>query len=510
MSSSVEVLPPNKEGLLQEAMDLLFESSKEGLAEEDYWEDSFEMDELISHVQSVLEQQQGSHPTDDTSVEKAGDGIISGSVVSNDDMTMNCSVGSGAGNSSSSSSSRSSSSANPTLSNSMLKTLDEFYQKCHEKSQGDDLDAEFKRIEDFVLEEQASSRNRRFKASQLEASEEKRLAAEVAQLRGLRLKSQNSRGDDDLRWKVSDAERSFINRKMVYAKATQVAGSDLRAQFVRVRAFLDQLHESRQQSLYREHRRSLNYQALMHALKKSEPRVVSLDRQIALRLFRKKKADLTESHMKQTLLEAEYIEKLMNTLDTVQSCKETAARELFDLHVTNLKSERKNNERRQDEMELLIASGTLEMAKLVAAYTAEGFDDQENDEKLQERVARMERKNNREISKGGGVSVSWLYDTVLYSATNETLGLTTTGSSLYSSDYGSITESDDEDDGDGCDVVEGTDAGPSEIMDIHEDDEGDATSPPQCQTPVGRIHARRLAREALDGKARRRNSTRKT
>lgn len=374
--------------------------------------------------------------------------------------------------------------ATATMSDSMLKKLNDYYMLRNEKSQGADQDAEFRFMEGFVLHEQTSSRDRRFHARRVEASEEKRLAAEVAQLRGLRLRSKTSRGEDDLRWKISDAERSYINRKMVYAKASQIAGTDLRSQFARVRSFIEKMHSSRQKTLYSEHRRAFNFQALVHALKKSESRVISLDRQIALRLYRKKKADLTESHMKQTLLEAEYIESMMNMLDTVQNSKEAAARELFNLHVTNLKIERGNNERRQDELELFVASGTLEMAKLVALYTAEGFGDQDHDEKVQEKVATMERKNDRANSKGRAVSLSRFYDTVLYSVTNNDFGLTSTGSSLYSCDD------------DGADVDKGVPT-PSDLMETNEEDEdGDGGNHhPRCQTPVGRMHSRRLARE---------------
>ena len=46
-------------GLLKEAMDLLFEKSRAGydrIEEEDFWEDSLEMDELLDQVQSLLQE----------------------------------------------------------------------------------------------------------------------------------------------------------------------------------------------------------------------------------------------------------------------------------------------------------------------------------------------------------------------------------------------------------------------------------------------------------------------
>ena len=85
-------------------------------------------------------------------------------------------------------------------------------------------------MEEFILDEETSSRDRRKKARLLEASVEKRLAAEVAQLKGLRLKASKAQRDEELREKVSNAEKAYINRKMVYAKSAQVAGAELRLQ----------------------------------------------------------------------------------------------------------------------------------------------------------------------------------------------------------------------------------------------------------------------------------------
>ena len=83
-----------------------------------------------------------------------------------------------------------------------------------------DREAEFKRIEEFVLQEQDEARTRRKEARALEVPEEKRLAFEVAQLKKMRLTSSIQQADDDLRWKTSNAERSYVSRKMVYAKVS--------------------------------------------------------------------------------------------------------------------------------------------------------------------------------------------------------------------------------------------------------------------------------------------------
>lgn len=500
--------------LMQDAMDLLFESTKDGLEEEDYWEDSFEMDELISRVQCML--RGGGQPMNDSfsSALSGGDGNGDDSSVEVDDTSISCSVemmsttnpANAAATAGASSSNANAANANAnataaTVSKAVLKKLDECYKFCDEKAAAEDQKAEFNHIEGFILEEQNTSRERRATSRQMEASEETRLAVEVAQLKGLRLKSKMSNGEDDLRWRTSDAERSYISRKMVYAKASQVAGSEFRVQFASVRDFLEQLHKSRQQTLYRQHRRALNFQALMHALKKSDVRVVALDRQIALRLYRKKKADLIESHMKQTMLEAEYIESMMNALDKVQNSKATAARELFDQHVANLKTERQDYERRQDDIELFAASGTLEMAKLLAQYTAEDVVDQESIDKVQQKVDTMERdKAFDSYTQNGIMSVSKIYDTVIWSVTSNDLGLSSTGSSLYdSSESGSLAEKDpaehiDENDG-GQGQDQDQDVDP---MDTRPDEQDHHKYQRQhqrtCMTPVGRMHSRQLAR----------------
>ena len=140
--------------------------------------------------------------------------------------------------------------------------------------------------------------------------------------------------------KISDVEQSFLRRKMVFAKAAQVASAECRLQFARVREFYDKLHNTRQEVLRRQHRRTLQFQEITHRLCGTDARVVSLDQQITNRLYQKKKADLNEVHMAQTLEEAVYLESMMDVLDSVQAGKETAARELFELHIRNIKAQR--------------------------------------------------------------------------------------------------------------------------------------------------------------------------
>ena len=233
----------------------------------------------------------------------------------------------------------------------------------------------------------------------------------------------------------------------------------------------------------------------MHGLKQTESRVVALDRQIASRLFQKEKADLNELHMAQTLEEAMYLEATMVSLSKVQEVKENAARELFELHITNLKEERDNNERRSEELELFAASATLEMAKLVAHYSDEDNEDQEDEARRQQQVDAMERTKTFSDNKSiANATIGLLYDTVVWKAATNNLRLTSSsGSSLCSSDFGSyyedVTIDLDEDEERNVSSDKDTDAN------IDSMDCDDGTQTPNCSTPTGKMHARMLAKE---------------
>ena len=104
----------------------------------------------------------------------------------------------------------------------------------------------------------------------------------------------------------------------------------------------------------------------------------------------------------QTLEEAVNLETMMtNVLDKVQNSKEKAATQVFDLHVQKLEQEREHNERRQQEVAVFEAAGTLEMAKLVAQYTAEEANDHKNEAWAQQNVDTMERNKAFHNSSDG-------------------------------------------------------------------------------------------------------------
>ena len=205
---------PEKESLLAEAMGRLFESSSSKpettcMKDDDgCWEESVEMKDLIARVQAVL-QGQGELSLDDDDDDPASSSSSSSSTDNDTHMPIKKRM----------------------MSPSGLKDLDDCFKSCDEKTVAEERLQEFQFTEDFVLEEQNARKDRLSTARKLEASEERRLAVEVAQLKGLRLKLARTNTEEDLRWKISNAEPSYASRKMVYAKAAQVAGAELRLQF---------------------------------------------------------------------------------------------------------------------------------------------------------------------------------------------------------------------------------------------------------------------------------------
>ena len=92
--------------------------------------------------------------------------------------------------------------------------------------------------------------------------------------------------------KISDAERAYLQRKMVVSKAAQLANADCRKQFTAVRSFFESLHQTRKTSLRQSYERSLKIMALQHKLCRTDARVMALEQQSAERMFRQKESNL--------------------------------------------------------------------------------------------------------------------------------------------------------------------------------------------------------------------------
>ena len=174
-----------------------------------------------------------------------------------------------------------------TLVEDCFADYDKQYQKDEERRQ-------FEITEKFIHMEQNAGSKRRAHARRLEAEEEKRLAGDIAHLKGFRESTKHLQTREELQRKMSDAERAYFSRKMVVAKASQMASSECRLQFARVREFFEELHSIKKQALQREHQRSMRRLEIIHRLKQSDGRVKALEVQIADRVYKKKLQDLNE------------------------------------------------------------------------------------------------------------------------------------------------------------------------------------------------------------------------
>jgi len=163
--------------------------------------------------------------------------------------------------------------------------VEEYFKLYEVKETQNENRKQFERIEGFVNDEKNMGRKRREAARLLAASEEVRVAADVAGLKAYRLKAQSNTGGAKLQEKIADAEKSYANRKAVIAKAAQMASSDCRSQFKRVREFFQMLHDDRKVKLRAQYDRSVKIQSMLHRLRKMDPRVMSLEQNTAERIF---------------------------------------------------------------------------------------------------------------------------------------------------------------------------------------------------------------------------------
>jgi len=310
--------------------------------------------------------------------------------------------------------------------------VEEYFKLYEVKETQKENKKQFERIEDFIKEEKSMGRRRREAARLMAASEEVRIAAEVAELKAYRLQQVTAAQGGKLQGKIADAEKSYANRKMVIAKAAQLATSDCRNQFKRVREFFQSLHDERKEKLRSQFHRSIKIQSVLHRLRQTDPRVMSLEQNTAERIFRKKESDMVELNMIQNLEEAAYLEKIVTLLDQVQEAKECAADEYFKLQIKNLKHQFKTMQEREREVIDLRAKSMLDMAEMIAKYVKEEMQDREDDEQTKEMVEQTERRKDFEGSNSKVVlSVSDLYDTILWSVANGSIGISSSDSDSF-------------------------------------------------------------------------------
>ena len=392
------------------------------------------------------------------------------------------------------------------------------FDMWEDRRQRSDERREFGQIEAFISDEQHRGRNLRRQARVVQASEDLRLVTELGRIRDSRLSSSQGREESELQDRIAEVERAHLGRKLVVAKTAQMAHSDCRAQFSRVRAFFERMHSARLSTLEGAYQRTAKIQAIVHRLRGTDPRVAALEQQTAQRIYRRKEANLNELHMAQNVEEAAYLESIVGMLDRVQAAKEAAATELFELQVDQLRRRREALVRRERDMHNLREEANLEMAKMVAHYVEEEAQNLERDKQIHEQVDRAER-GKAFVAKSSNtvVAVSELYDTIIWNVATSKLGLTESGgSSLYSSEYYSDgseyyseVDEDREDDDDDEGGIQGNDKDLDEdnhlLMGISEMgvmDDGSMQSGSSNGTPedeklslIGKMHISRMTKE---------------
>ena len=408
-----------------------------------------------------------------------------------------------------------------TMDPSVFEEIDEYFKVYEQKESKLQNKKEFEKIESFIKDEKVSGRKRRDTARLLAASEEVRVSAEVAELKSYRFEQPSLAGLGRLRQKIADVENAHANRKMVISKASRMATADCRRQFKRVREFFQSLHDDRKDKLQYQYERSLKIQSMLHRMRQSDPRVMALEQNTAERIYRKKEADMTELNMVQNLEEATYLEKIIVLLDDVLEAKESAADAYFQLQIKNLKSQQHTHVSREKEGMDMRAKSMLEMAELIAKYVKEEMADQEDDEETKELVERTERNKDFEGSHSKVfLSVSDLYDTILWSVANGSIGISSSNSDSYEDD-----DDDDDDDDDEKSIKNNTNSNNADNENFDDDltgveptagpivennwkDTGDTASRQSGSTanttdvntnenlsPVGHIFVKRLRRE---------------
>jgi len=155
-----------------------------------------------------------------------------------------------------------------------------------------------------------------------------------------------------------------------------------------------------------------------------------------------------ELNMIQNLEEATYLESIISLLEQVQESKEVAADAYFKLQVKNLKEQKKSKRRREKEVNDAKAKSMLDMAELIAKYIKEEMQDREEEEEKNELVERTERRKDFQASQSKVLlSVSNLYDTILWSVATSSIGLSTTETNSFRT----FDDDDYDDDDEECD-----------------------------------------------------------
>mmetsp|Transcript_22983 Transcript_22983/g.54232 ORF Transcript_22983/g.54232 Transcript_22983/m.54232 type:complete len:1053 (+) Transcript_22983:227-3385(+) len=322
-----------------------------------------------------------------------------------------------------------------------IKLAFEVYEQ--ERSRSAERD-EFESIERFIASEKKQGYKEREAGRRLAASEEIRLASQIAEIKGFRSRASNQNAEVSLRNRMSDMEKAYIARKLVVVKASQVTSADCRRQFTRVKQFFEKIHLSRQKSLRDSYERSMKVLKMMHRIRDCDSRLAEIELQSAERMYQVKVANLNQLHMAQNLEESGYLEQMFLLLDKVSAAKEAAASDLFQHDMEEARSLKELNVRLDGELEKARADATIELAKMVAHYVQEQSVELEEDKDKHDDISATERaKDFRESSVNPIATVSELYDTIIWSVVTSRLG-TDSSASLFSSSNGSYSDIEEE------------------------------------------------------------------
>ena len=301
---------------------------------------------------------------------------------------------------------------------------------------------EHTQLENFIRQEEAASHERRTAARRQEEVDEKCLAAELATWESSRVQQILQQQRAELQRKVGTAERGYLKRQQVVAAASLQAVSECRVQFARVRAFLQQHHAQSCQAAAERHSATMAFQQVQHQLQHTDPRVVALEEQVQNRLYNKQLADLNELHMQRNLEEAVYLEDMLGLLHQVQSVKTTATAAWFQRTLSYLKQRQQRQEEHSQDLAQLQAEAKMELAKLIAFYKEETATGEADELRKHEYTLAVERRKRWQDERET-MSANQLYDDVLWSTITDHLAMSTTASSLLSSELSSIVGEDD-------------------------------------------------------------------
>lgn len=143
---------------------------------------------------------------------------------------------------------------------------------------------------------------------------------------------------------------------------------------------------------------------------------------------------MAELNIPKNLEESTFTEKVISPLDEFQETKEAGAESYFKFPIQNLKAQQASERLREQEGIDARAKTMLEMTELIAKYVKEEIQDREEILETKEFEEKTERRKAFQGSQSKTIlSVSDLYDTILWSVATSDIGLSSTESDSFES-----------------------------------------------------------------------------